>query len=81
MLFSDAIPDTLGHSDMIGKIKAANGDRDRIVVDAADDAFMHTPLPAAGAFAYLPPLPSAEGLAYRSNSCSPWSTCARTAPS
>ena len=25
---------------------------------------MHTPLPAAGAFAYLPPLPSAEGLAY-----------------
>ena len=25
---------------------------------------MHTPLPAAGAFTYLPPLPSAEGLAY-----------------
>ena len=44
-------------------IKAAIGDRDQIVVDAAD-AFMHTPLPAAGAFAYLPPLPSAEGLAY-----------------
>ena len=32
-------------------------------VDAAD-AFMHTPLLAPGAFAYLPPLPSAEGLAY-----------------
>ena len=62
-IFSDAMPDTLGHSDTIGKIKAAIGDRDRIVVDAAG-AFMHTPLPAAGAYAYLPPLPSAEGLAY-----------------
>ena len=62
-MFSDAMPDTLGHSGTIGKIKAAIGDRDQIVVDAAD-AFMHTPLPAAGAFAYLPPLPSAEGLAY-----------------
>ena len=62
-MFSDAMPDTLSHSDTIGKIKAAIGDRDRIVVDAAG-AFMHTPLPAAGAFAYLPPLPSAVGLAY-----------------
>ena len=61
--FSADMPDTFGHSGTIGKIKAAIGDRDRIVVDAAD-AFMHTPLPAAGAFAYLPPLPSAEGLTY-----------------
>ena len=61
-MFSDAMPDTLGHSDTIGKIKAAIGDRDRIDVDAAG-AFLHTPLLAAGAFAYLPPLPSAEGLA------------------
>ena len=61
--FSDAMPDMLGHSDTIGKIKAAIGERDRIDVDAAD-AFMHTPLLAAGAFAYLPPLLSAEGLAY-----------------
>ena len=49
---SDAMPDTLGHWDTIGKIKAAIGDHDRIGVDAAD-AFMHTPLLAAGAFAYL----------------------------
>ena len=42
--FSEDMPDTLGHSGTIGKIKAAIGDdRDRIVVDAAD-AFMHTPL-------------------------------------
>ena len=61
--FSGAMPDTLGHSGTIGKIKAAIGDRDRIGVDAAG-AFLHTPLLAAGAFAYLPPLPSAEGLAY-----------------
>ena len=61
-MFSNAMPDTLGHSDTIGKIKAAIGDRDRIDVDAAD-AFMHTPLLAAGAFAYLAPLSSAEGLA------------------
>ena len=59
--FSDTMPDTLGHSDTIGKIKAAIGDRDHIDVDAAG-AFLHTPLLAAGAFAYLPPLPSAEGL-------------------
>ena len=56
------MPDTLGHSDTIGKIKAAIGDRDRIDDDAAG-AFLHTPLLAAGAFAYLPPPPSAEGLA------------------
>ena len=31
-MFSDAIPGTLGHSDTIGKIKAAIGDHDRIVV-------------------------------------------------
>ena len=62
--YSGAMPDTLGHSDTIGKIKAAIiGDQDRIDVDAAG-AFMHTPLLAACAFAYLPPLPSAEGLAY-----------------
>ena len=61
--FSDAMSDTLGHSDTVGKIKAAIGDRDRIGVAAAG-AFLHTPLLAAGAFAYLPPLPSAEGLAY-----------------
>ena len=62
-MFSDAMPGTPGHSFTIGKIKAAIGDRGQIAVDAAG-AFMHTPLPAAGAFAYLPPLPSAEGLAY-----------------
>ena len=61
--FLDTMPDTLDHSDTIGKIKAAIGDRDRIGVDAAG-AFLHTPLLAAGAFAYLTPLPSAEGLAY-----------------
>ena len=32
---SGAMPDTLGHSDTTGKIKAAIGDRDRIDVDAA----------------------------------------------
>ena len=61
--FSDAMPGTLGHSVTIGKIKAAIGDRDRIDVDTAG-AFLHTPLLAASAFAYLPPLPSAEDLAY-----------------
>ena len=60
--FLETMSDTPGHSDTTGKIKAAIGDRDRIDVDAAD-AFLHTPLLAAGAFAYLPPLPSAEGLA------------------
>ena len=59
----DDMPGTLGRSDTIGKIKAAIGDRNRIDVDAAG-AFLHTPLLAAGAFAYLPPLPSAERLAY-----------------
>ena len=62
-MFSDAMPDTLGHSGTIGKMKAAIGDCVHIAVDAAG-AFMHTPLPAAGVFVYLPPLPSAEGLAY-----------------
>ena len=81
---SDAMSDTLGHSDTIGKIKAAIGDRDRIDVDAAG-AFLHTPLLAAGAFAYLP-LPGsrlyrAPRASRASNSCSPWSTCARTVPS
>ena len=55
--FSDVIPDTLGHSDSIGNL-AAIGDHDRIDVDAAG-TFLHTPLLAAGAFAYW----SAEGLA------------------
>ena len=32
-MFSDAMPDTLGHSEMIGKIKAAIGNRDQIAVD------------------------------------------------
>ena len=54
--------DTLGHSGAIGKIKAAIGDRDRIDDDAAG-AFLHTPLLAAGTFAYLPSPPSADGLA------------------
>ena len=31
--FLNTMPDTLGHSDTIGKIKAAIGDRDRIGVD------------------------------------------------
>ena len=55
--FSGFMPDTLGHSDSIGNL-AAIGDHDRIDVDAAD-TFLHTPLLAAGAFAYW----SAEGLA------------------
>ena len=42
--------DTLGHSDSIGNL-AAIGDHDRSDVDAAD-TFLHTPLLAAGAFAY-----------------------------
>ena len=57
--FSDFMPDTLGHSGSIGNL-AAIGDHDRIDVDAADtDTFLHTPLLAAGAFAYWSP----EGLA------------------
>ena len=58
-IFLETMSDTPGHSDTTGKIKAAIGDRDRIDVDAAD-AFLHTPLLAAGAFAYLSPLPSAK---------------------
>ena len=57
--FSDFMPDTIDHSGSIGNL-AAIGDRDRVNVDAADtDTFLHTPLLAAGAFAYWSP----EGLA------------------
>ena len=61
--FSGTMPDTRGHSDTIGKIKAAIGDRVRIDVDVAG-AFLHTPLLAVDAFAYLPPVPSGEGIVY-----------------
>ena len=78
--FSDAMPDTLGHSDTIGKIKAAIGDRDRIDVDAAG-AFLHTPLLAAGAFTRTSRPCRAPRASRTSNSCDPWSTCTRTVPS
>ena len=56
--FPDVMPDTLGHSDSIGNLAAIGDHYDRIDVDAAG-TFLHTPLLAAGAFAYW----SAEGLA------------------
>ena len=61
--FCDTMPDTFGHSDVIGMIETAIGDRSRIDCDLAGDGFMHAPL-TASSFAYLPLPPGLEGIEY-----------------
>ena len=61
--FCGTMSDTFGHSDVIGKIETAIGDRSRIDCDLAGDGFMHAPL-TASSFAYLSLPPGPEGIEY-----------------
>ena len=61
--FCETMPGTVGHSDVIGKIETAIGDRSHIECDLAGDGFMHAPL-AASSFAYLSLPPDHEGTEY-----------------
>ena len=61
--FCNTMPDTFGHSGVIGKIETVIGDRSRIDCDLAGDGFMHAPLTASSC-AYLPLPPGLEGIEY-----------------